>query len=106
MEKVVQYTVNETDNFDEFCYPQVVRQIDGLRGSLSEIKGVNKVRIIISLLKDHCVKTEWLNSNKQLASMLTSGFMATSHVESLFSSCKHNANFMSGLESYIASRLA
>jgi hypothetical protein len=101
-----QYTINDTDNFDEHRYPQVVGEIDGLQGRLCDIKGANKVSIIISLLKDHCIKTEWLEGNKQLTRVLTSGSVPTSHVESLFSSCRHNAKFMSGLEVYIATRLA
>lgn len=106
MDTFAKYTITETDNFDEHLYPQVAGEIDGLQGRLCEIKGANKVSIIISLLKDHCIKTEWLDGNKQLAWMLTSGFIPTSHVESLFSSCKHNADFLSGLESYIRTKIA
>lgn len=100
------YTINETDNFDEGLYPQVAGEIEGLHGSLIAIKGTNKVSIIISLLKDHCIKTEWLDGNKQLAMLLTSGVLQTSHLESLFNSCKHNTNFTSGLEAYMSTRLA
>jgi hypothetical protein len=101
-----QYAIKETDNFNEVRYPLVAREIDGLQVGLRDITSVHKTGIVISLLKDHCIKTEWLDSNKQLASMLTSGSLQTSQLESLFDSCKQNRKFLSELETYIAIKLA
>lgn len=103
---VVQYSIKDTDGFDGHLFPAITTEMDVLQASLREIERAQKGRIIISMLRDHSIWTEWLDGNKQLTGLLTSGFLPTSHVESLFSSCKHNANFMSGLEAYITSRLA
>lgn len=100
------YAVKEIDIFDERLYPEVVNEINQLHGKLCEIQSAFKVRIIISFLKDHSIKTEWIEDNKQLTWMLTKGFLNTSHVESLFSSCKHNKKFLSGLEEFIESKFA
>lgn len=100
-----QYAIKENDIFLEKRYPQVAKEILGLRINLREIRGMNKIGIVISMMKDHCIKTELLDGNKQLASMLTSGFLQTSHLESLFDSCRQNKRFMSELETYIALKL-
>lgn len=101
-----QYAVNAIDHFDERLYPHVVGEINQLQGSLCEIHSANKARVIISLLKDHCIKTEWLDDNKQLAWMLTTGMLPTSHVESLFNCCKHNKKFLSEFENFITDKFA
>ena len=51
MDTFAKYTITETDNFDELLYPQVAGEIDGLQGRLCEIKGANKVSIIISSIR-------------------------------------------------------
>ena len=106
MHMLTHYTINDTDYFDERQYPLVSREIDGLQNNLRKITSFDKTRIIISLLKNHSIKTEWLDRNKELARLLTSGSLPTSQLESLFSACKHNANFTSGLEAFITGKFA
>ena len=106
MSLFTQYTIKETDSFSEDRYPRVALEVEGLQSSLREIKSDHKMEIVISLLKDHCIKTEWLDGNKQLAHMLTSGFLRTSQLEQLFDSCKQHKKFLSDLETYIATRLS
>ena len=106
MEMFTQYAIKETDTFDEQLYPRVAKEIVGLRDDLREVRSIQKTPIIIAVLKDHSIKTEWLDGNKRLASLLTSGLLRTSHLELLFSSCRHNAKFLSGLEAYISTKLA
>ena len=102
----IQYDIKDTDSFQESIYPRVVLEINHLQERLRDIKSDHKTGIVISLLKDHCIKTDWLDGNKQLASMLTSGFLQTSQLESLFDSCKQHKSFLSELEAYIAIKLA
>lgn len=99
------YVIKDADSFDEHLYPGITVEIDALRENLREIKGSPKTLIVISLLKDHSIKTEWLEDNKQLVARINSGSLHTTHLESLFSACKHNAKFLSGLEAYITKRL-
>lgn len=92
----IPYDIKDTDSFQESIYPSVAREINHLQVSLRDIKSNHKIGIVILLLKDHCIKTEWLDGNKQLASMLTSGFLQTSQLESLFDSCKpHKVSYQS-----------
>jgi hypothetical protein len=100
------YLIKDSDSFDAPGYPRVVREIDDLQVSLGQIQSAYKTRIVISMLKDHSVKIEWIEGNKQLVTLLTSGSLSTSDVESLFSACKDNLKFMAALEAYISTRLA
>ena len=106
MEMFTQYSIRETDAFDEQLYPRVAGEIDGLQEDLREIKSSHKTKITISLLKDHSIKTEWLEGNTRLASLLTSGLLRTSQIESLFRSSRDIAKFLSGLEAYIAKKIS
>jgi len=101
-----QYAIKSNSSFNENVYPRVIGEIDGLQKSLRDIRSQQKSAIVISLLKDHCIKTELLDRNRQLVTILTSGFLRTSHVESLFNSCKGNLTFEAGLEAYITTKLA
>jgi hypothetical protein len=105
MNNFTQYSISDTDRFDVCLYPHVASEIEGLHAALHEIKSDRKAAVIISLLKDHSIKTEWIGGNKKLTALLTSGVLHTSHVESLFSSCKQNAGFLLDLESYITAKL-
>lgn len=106
MATFAQYTVIPTDTFDERLYPEVISEVNRLEAGLSKFHSSNKVSIVISILKDHCIKTEWLNDNRQLAKLLTSGFLGTTHFEALFNSSRNNPGFISGLEAYITFKLA
>ncbi|HEY3405381.1 MAG TPA: hypothetical protein VGK59_18475 [Ohtaekwangia sp.] len=99
------YVIKNEDTFDEHRYPDVAGEIDGLRESLREISSYRKTLIVISLLKDHSIRAEWLEDNKLLVALINSGSLSTTHLESLFSACKHNVKFLSGLESCITRRL-
>jgi hypothetical protein len=100
------YGVKQTDSFSEHLFPDVVKELEGLRLRSSEIRNPYKTDIIISFLKDHSIKTEWIPTNKEISKLMTSGSLTISHLESLFGSCKHNVIFLNGFEAYIKSRLS
>jgi hypothetical protein len=57
--------------------------------------------MVISFLKDHCLKKEWILTNAKLVNTITSSAMRTRHIEALFNSCKNNKIFSAGFASYI-----
>lgn len=99
------YIIKDTDNFDELLYPGVATEVDGLKHRLLKFRSADKTRIVISMLKDHCIETTLLDGNKELTRLLTSGSLATSGLESLFESSKGNLNFRNDLETYITAKL-
>ena len=100
------YSIGENDKFSALRYPDVMSEIKGLRESLVAFDNAHKAEIVISMLKDHSIKTEWLTDNERLAKLFTSGSLATSHIESLFNSCRHNKKFTTGLEKYITDQFS
>ena len=101
----IQYSIKETDIFDQKLYPRVIKEINGLQDRLQKIQSLQKTAIIISLLKEHSLRTDWLDSNTKLAGLLTSGELPTLHLESLFNASKDNQNFTEGLEDYLKTKL-
>jgi hypothetical protein len=97
----VQYNVGDTDVFDEKLYPEIVREVEELNQHLFNLGSDQKASIVISLVKDHSVKTVLLNTNRELVRMVQSSRVRTSHLESLFASCRRNHIFLHGLETYI-----
>lgn len=101
----IQYSIKETDIFDQQLYPRVIKEINGLQDRLQKVQSLQKTAIIISLLKEHSLRTDWLDSNTKLAGLLTSGELPTLHLESLFNASKDNQNFTEGLEDYLKTKL-
>jgi hypothetical protein len=99
------YTIKDTDTFDIHRYPEVESEIVIISKHLNKLQANHKSEIVISFLKDHCIRTAWLKDNAEVAKMMTSGFLNTRQTESLFNTCKHNNRFLTGFEQYISSTL-
>lgn len=97
--------IKDASGFEERLYPAIVREVTALHQTVFEIKGVHKIEIIISFLKFHSIKMEWLAGNKEVTGLMTSGLLATTHLESLFNACKNNSQFSNSLEAYIKVKL-
>ncbi len=95
------YHIKEADRFDPFHFPKVETEMIAIATAAAGITGVNKQQAIISYLKNHSMRTGWVNSHPDLAKKLASESISTSHTESLFESGKNNPGFILELESYI-----
>ena len=60
-----------------------------------------KADIIISYLKNHCIKNDWIKGNPELAKRITSGTFITTQVEPVFKRCNNHKVFLNDYESYI-----
>ena len=99
------YHVAESDRFNHENYPTVMAEISHLSSALTGLDSTHKSEMVISFLKDHCIDSKWLEGNTQSIRPLTSGAIATFHLESLFNACRHNKTFLSGLEDFIAAKV-
>ena len=95
------YYIQEADSFDPFNFPKVETEMTAIAKAAAGIAVDGKQEAIISYLKNHSLRTEWVNANPVLAKQLASDSIITLHVESLFDSGKNNPRFILGLESYI-----
>jgi hypothetical protein len=94
--------VKDYEKFSPANYPKAFHELSVLNQGISHIAIYFKVEIIISYLKDHSLKTAWIEANPALTRMLTCGFFKTSHLESLFESCRNNKVFLYDFEEYIS----
>jgi hypothetical protein len=100
------YEVKQSDSFSHHLYPEVVSELILLRERSVKIKSSSKTKIIISFLKDHSIEKESLKSNAEISKLMTSGSVAISHLESLFTACRSNSRFLKEFEEYIRISIA
>jgi hypothetical protein len=94
--------IRENEKFTPANYPKAMYELTVLNQGISHIPVYFKVEIIISYLKDHSLEANWVEANPALSRMVTSGFFKTSHLESLFESCRNNKVFLNDFEEYIS----
>jgi hypothetical protein len=97
--------IKDYEKFSPANHPIAFHELSVLSQGIAHIAIYFKVEIIISYLKDHSLKTNWVEANPALARMITSGFFKTSHLESLFESCRNNKDFLNDFEGHIGKKL-
>lgn len=98
-------SIKDYGKFNPENYPHAIHELTVLIQGISDIAIYYKVEIIVSYLKDHCLKTAWIDANPALTRMITSGFFKMSNLESLFDSCRNNKVFCNDFEEYISRQL-
>jgi hypothetical protein len=95
------YNIRNTDQFRPDDFPKIMDELSEINNGIAGLPGVHKGDIIVSFLKDQSIKTDWLNANPALAGLITSRHFETTHLESLFESCRINNQFTEEMEVYI-----
>jgi len=95
------YNIKDTDRFNPANYPGVVAELNTMNKELVETSIYYKEDIIISYLKDHRIRRDWIHANEKLVEMIISGSFPISNIELLFESSRANKTFTQDLESYI-----
>ena len=98
-------TIKNNEHFNPVNFPNAMSELAALRSGISDIPIYFKVEIIVSYLKNRTLPIAWVDANPALTRMVTSGFFKTSHLESLFESCRDNKVFLKDLEEYISKQL-
>lgn len=98
--------INEPSQFKVIGHPEVFREIKTMTRHVTEVPGAFKREILISFLRDHSIKVDWLTGNELLVEMVTSGALKIYHTERLFESKRSNKAFLTDLEGYIETELA
>lgn len=102
---MTKYTILKTDSFNASRFPDVVKELAAVHLSLEVHDSNHKSEIVISFFKDHAIQMHLIPGNRQLIKTITSSFRSTSHIESLFDSCRENKSFLSGFEKFIKREL-
>jgi hypothetical protein len=105
MLKYKHYNIKDSDNFNEFDFPNVVSELELLKEGLSHLPDIHKDDILISYLKDHSVKVDWTNDNPKIMETISNGSLITSHLQWLFESCQTHERFTADFEYFIKKSL-
>jgi hypothetical protein len=97
--------IGEIEKFNPDNYPKMVAELATMLQNINHISVYYKKDIVVSYLKDHSIKTEWISANPNLAELMASGKLSTTHMETLFESCRWNKAFRTDLERYIKEKL-
>ena len=97
---------NEQVHFSAVNYPEVLNEIKEIMSQVKAVSGNFKREILISFLRYHSLKIEWLVGNDLLVKMITAGSMKIYHTERLFEANHDNTAFLADLEEYIETELA
>jgi hypothetical protein len=96
-----QYVVKDTDQFDPQQFSLVTDELAVINEHTKHIVSLFKTGIIVSFVKDHSLKNEWIKANPALTEMVTSGALPMRHTEALFESCRYNPLFRKQLEEFL-----
>lgn len=94
-------TYNSEDIFSAGNSPEMIKELHTLKEKTAHTPMYFKAEIIISYLKNHSVKTNWIEANPLLVKLMVSNSCATSHIESLFVFCRNNQSYLCDYETYI-----
>jgi hypothetical protein len=93
------------DKFEPENYPHVVAEVSGLVKMIRNTSIYFRTDIILSYLRDRSIRTEWIEANPAIASLMIQETQPVSNVEKLLASCRWNKTFRNDLERYIRKEL-
>jgi hypothetical protein len=101
MFKYQKYLIKASDHFEASNFPGID---ENLHLIVSELKGKPqnfKIEMLLSFLKGHSIKAEYVNTNPQLAELIGSKILSFKNLEALFESSQNNSVFRRELELYV-----
>ena len=99
-------SIGNDERFSDVRFPAAAKEVGDLHYTLAETRNLYKTEIVISFLRYHSVKSEWLKGNSKVVEMLRSSSTAIANLEALFSSSRNNPRFTADLEAYIRFRFS
>lgn len=98
------FLIKEHDQFVPYDFPQIEADLDVLVTSMAKLPSLENKEMLLSFVKDHSMRTEWVNANPVLAEMISTNTLPVKNLEALFASCRRNPPFRTQLEEYITQR--
>ena len=93
--------IKSNDIFRAADFPMMVNELAAIKKEIADEPGYFRADIIISYLKDHCIKNDWIKANPELTKIITSGTFTTGQLESVFQRCRNYKIFLDDFENYI-----
>jgi hypothetical protein len=106
MFKYQKFLIRPTDHFDAATYPFLEEKISFAKKELEAMPAAHRTEMLVSFLKEHRIKSEWVANNPELAKLINSKVLPLTDFEALFESGKENTAFVKELEAYIKEQFA
>lgn len=98
--------IPSTERFSISDYPELCAEVAALQSKIAGIQTENSCEIIISFLKDHTIRTEFIASADAVATLIRSSSVDVKHLEDLFVRSRNNKLFQLEFEEYLKRQLA
>ncbi len=92
---------NSEDVFSADSYPEMAKELKILKEAARQMPVYFKGEIVISYLKTHSIKSEWIKANPELVMFIRDYSSKTAHIESLFDFYRLRKASLTGYEKYI-----
>lgn len=100
------FRIRDSDRFNAADFPMLETNIPFAKEAFNKLPSIYRTEILISFLKDHCFRSEWVFANPALCDMIRSKVLPLDDLEALFASGKDNKAFIIDLEQYIEEEFA
>jgi len=97
--------IGDMEKFNPDNYPTMAAELTVIIKDINYLPIYFKKDIVLSYVRDHCIRSEWSVANPDLSAVMTSGKLSTSNIEKLFDACRWNKTFRQDLERYVKERL-
>jgi hypothetical protein len=98
------YLIKDTDQFVPYEYPQIEEDLEALVVSMAKMPSAQNAEMLLSFVKDHSMRSEWVSANPQLAELICTKSLPTKNLEELFASSSKNLPFRKQLETYVTEK--
>jgi hypothetical protein len=82
------FIIRNTDRFDPANFPIQEAKISFAKNAFNKLSSVYRTEMLVSFLKDHCIPSEWVAANRELAGMISSKVLPLEDFEVLFEAGK------------------
>jgi hypothetical protein len=93
------------DIFSPDSSPEMREELLTLNGKITDMPVYFKADIVISYLKNHSIKNEWIKAHPELVTFLLQDGFVSKHIEALFDFCRLKPGYRDSFESYIKKTL-
>lgn len=95
------FSIKENEEFDPSSFSFADDDVQTIKEQTASVSRILRAEIIVSFMKYHSLKTEWLTVNPELTSLVSTGRLRTENFEALFEACRNQATFSNKLETYL-----
>lgn len=101
---ISRYRIKDDDQFVPIEFPQIEEDVDLIVASMANWPTPQKTEMLLSFVKDHSMRSEWVSTNPELADMICTKTLPIKNLEALFASSTKNLLFRKQLEDYVTEK--